>query len=195
MSQRLNVYGFDLGKIKSLFGSRDENALKEIATSFNKLHFFSGSPDDFLEEHRVFETFQKIIMSDSFEEDSDNEPYLYDIMFFLSRYRQDNFATSLLDWKINYLYGVIEAISGKIDVGIYRLLNLLLTGRNISGEWLDGAEQIYGYFTKEEVKSLLDYLRSNFSLFEPDDSGFWGNLEEALAEVAEKKCDLWFNAI
>lgn len=205
MSVRGYISAFDLGRLRSLFGSRDESVVGEAARFLEERYLKRVPPK---QRERWAQAVQRVVTSVRravFEgvplPDVDREtPAHAEAAQVLARVRQSPLATSFADWKV---YSVFPAFwtdyGGELAEPDRQLLAHLVNGRTLFGRARSDEEGYYAYLDNSEVLQLahaFERLRSRHDRLKGDayHDGFVDDLVRALREVGDGGHDLWFDA-
>ena len=196
MSMRLNLSGFKLVKMRSLFGSGDRAVIAEIGAHLDRVAKEEDDPDGmfnpvFCEEVR--RALRQVVEVGVPVPGLTTEglPYIF-LADWLARYKQRHVFTDC-DYKY---FPVLELFGefGKLMTPVGRkLFGYLVEGRPLFGKGFRSTELPHGYLTFEEAGQLQSCLEAMAAgeLDDEDIQELVSDFAGFLDEIRSKKRDVW----
>lgn len=198
MSLRPEIRGFQLSKLRSLFGSRDQGLLAAIEAQFAAS--VKEEPEDFDKEYQL--TFRKALyraVEDGVPFPSlevEGEPHVH-LALLLAAYGQEYLATSSGDWKMLGFWDFWELCGDLLSPDGRRLFSYLIEGRPLFGRQIESSWSYYAWLDRQEVDALRaaigELWEANPDLHSNEliadlvsDLGRW------CQEISGRGLDLWF---
>ena len=185
MSLRPMICGFDLGKVRSLFGSADPAVIAAIESEFERRA--DQAPSQYDDAFRSsFRTALRTAVNHGVpfpDLEVEREPHV-ELATLMAAHGQQLLGTDSDCWNFS---GFSEACDGGITVFSDTeddLLGLLFYGRPLFGKQFDTSWGFYGYMSHEEVQRLRASLRSVDDEDEP-----LSDLAQDLAVDMSRWCD------
>lgn len=159
MALRPEIRGFDLSRLHSLFGSRDEAVISAIQGQFDRFAAAQSSGID--ESFRT--TFRDSLLR-AIREGApfpglavETEPHVR-LATLLAGYEQQFIATDSSDWKLNAFEEFWEACESAIPDDVQPLFGYFLDGRPLFGGRIATAWSFYGFLSHTELRRLAESL-------------------------------------
>lgn len=197
MSSRPFIRGFDLQKLKNLFGCENDKVERDLWELYFKRHgkdcYYSG---DVEMNQEIKNLIHNIVMGNLSPKDAEREiDYTFKPLMtsVLSWYDQD------LIWpeeNIPYVFNktiknvTSVPVKNRVREDILKLLENVFTGRGLFTESFCNYDIIYSYLTHEELKKLLNYIDENERLFYH--RGWERIAQNWLRNLANNKKDLFY---
>jgi hypothetical protein len=188
MSIRPEISGFKLQKFYAIFGSKNEELLKELLEEDQQGRTQRDIPS-------IKDDLNTIIMSDQQElclsALAQLEVEKPELFINLASYQDGVYTSDSNMWKSCYEY--FEGVSEKVSDDIKPLINYFIVGRMFFiPNRSTTSEFSYAYLLKDEVKIILDDMEQNWSIYDDGEGEFGRDFKEWLKTIHEKSLDLFF---
>ncbi len=196
MSTRLDLTGFKIDKMQSLFGSGDLTVIAELEAKFDRAAKSANDPEGrfnpgFCDGFRT--ALRQVIESGvpvpglKFEEG--HHLFLAD---WLAKYKQQHVLTDC-DYKYFPLLELVDSGAELMTPAGRKLFAYLVEGRPLFGELFRSTELPYGYLTFDEAGQLRSCLETMASgeLDDEDVGEMASDFIEFLDEIRSKGMDVW----
>ncbi len=160
MSLRPEVRGFDLARLRSAFGSRDQALLDAIEAKF--VASVQEEPEDFDQEYRA--TFRKALhraIEDGVPFPSlevEGEPHVH-LALLLAAHGQEYVETDSSNWKMLGFWDFWELCGELLSSEGRRLFKYFVEGRALFGQRIESGWSYYAYLERQEVETLRAALQ------------------------------------
>jgi hypothetical protein len=155
MSLRPEIRGFDMAKLRSLFGSRDQIVVDTIEGEFAAS--VQEEPEDFDQEYRA--TFRKALHR-AIEDGApfpnlevEGEPHVH-LALLLAAHGQEFLETDSGNWKMLGFWDFWELCGDLLSPEGRRLFQYLIEGRALFGRRIESSWSYYAYLQRQEVEAL-----------------------------------------
>lgn len=155
MALRPEICGFELAKLRALFGCRDQTVQSAIEASFDAS--VREEPEDFDAEYRT--AFYKAL-NRAIEDGApfaglevEGEPHVH-LALLLAAYQQEYLRTDSGTWKMHGFWDFWELCGDLLSPEGRRLFGYLLEGRPLFGRVIESSWSHYAYLERAEVAQL-----------------------------------------
>ncbi len=210
MSLRPEISGFDITKLETLFGCKDDAVLSRLEQHYLEFWGFDDEDGDAEDKSSIaggLDYVRKIVNGElkptgngngaaSVSLTDEHSDFINAIVA-MAFFEHEHVPTDSNYWKsyfIDYALGIEETLPDDIVANdrdtIKSLLGFLL-GRPLFGTNMESDWTTYGYLTKTEVKKLLSFFEK-YPQLEQDEEAFGADLKGWLQLIADNDKDLWF---
>jgi len=198
VSFRSYVWGFDLNKLKNLFGCKDPKAAEEIWNNYWENRYKNT---DLLEHKEVLDLIENTIYGTHSPKESEDK-LLFDFPSLLTRYlcrynqdliwpdeRKESVGFNLRETFSKF---VLYPSSHKIKIrnDILKLMKGIVLGRGLFTEFSCPYDHIYAYLSNGELKRVLNYIKENEEPFRR--KGWKEYTHNWLSKLARSNKDLFY---
>jgi hypothetical protein len=190
MSLRPQVRGFDLGRFKSLFGSRDAAVIAEVESRPRAK--IARPPDEVQEE--TFRALLRRAVDEGvpFPELVEESHVHVQLAVALARVGQELYYTDSDFWKWPAFLDFWKDHAASLDPRGRSLFGCFLKGRPVFGKKI-ASDTYYGYLNRRDVNTLRDSLRQRLGELSGDASLFVTHMVRWLDAIDGRGQDLWFH--
>ena len=201
MSLRPQVQGFDLEKMRSFFGSKDERIITAVEKKLAPLwrEEAEEDPTEATETQRAHtEIVHRAVMSGvPFPDLAEESDHHYDVARAFAATRQKPVRTELAEWGARTFPDFMERFGDRLPEDCRLLYSFLLEGRPLFGTKVDRRSGPYAFLSRAEAIRLAAGFQEAQSV-EPFlqgtryASGFVDVMIRVLRNLDGKGLDVWF---
>ncbi len=201
MSLRPQLQGFDLQKMRSFFGSKDERIITAVEKKLSPLWREDAEEDaaEAAETQRAHtEIIRQAVMSGvPFPDLAEESDHHYDVARAFAATRQKPVRTELVEWGAQTFPDFMERFGDRLPQDSRLLYSFLLEGRPLFGTKVDRRSGPYAFLSRAEAIRLAAGFQEAQSA-EPFlqgtryASGFVDVMIKVLRDLDGKGLDVWF---
>jgi hypothetical protein len=196
MSLRPEVFGFDIEKLRSIRGCKDQAVLNQLLVEFDKrIHFRDESLTALAKEALRRAIFEGLPFPDL---EKENEAHVCAAVV-LAEHDQELLPTGSNTWKMPTMWELVRVVHERLELPARRYLLVFYRGRPVFGRRIKTDWSYYGFLTLRQLGDLLVALenvdRSVLSTAETEwVIPLFDDLLEWLRTIQDARRDLWFYA-